>query len=95
MKNMLQYLISTYSHKIKNSLALITHTIQVSPQYQACSKSRERYHNSFNPQENKTHTHTHTKKKKVFLKFFNVFGFFSKSFLTHIACVFGFVGEKP
>ena len=32
---------STHSYKIKNSLALITHTIQVSPQCQACSKSRE------------------------------------------------------
>ena len=31
------------------------HTIQVSPQCQACSKSKERYHNSCNPQKkNKT-----------------------------------------
>ena len=29
----------------------ITYTIQVSPQSQACSKSRERYHNSYNPQK--------------------------------------------
>ena len=78
-----------------HALSYATHTFYVSPQYQACSKSRERYHNSFNPQENKTHTHTHTHTQKVFLKFFNVFGFFSKSFLTHIACIFGFVGEKP
>ena len=39
---------STYSNKIRNSLA---QTIQVSPQCQACSKSRERYHSSCNPQE--------------------------------------------
>ena len=42
---------SAYSHKIRNSLALITRTIQVSPQCQACSKSRERNHNSRNPHE--------------------------------------------
>ena len=28
-----------------------THTIQVSPQWQACSKLREKYYNSCNPQE--------------------------------------------
>ena len=51
----------------------ITHTIQVSPQCQACSKSRERYHNSCNPQEEKLDT-----KIKYFCLFenFNVFGFF-------------------
>ena len=43
---------STYSNKIKKMLSTYrTHTFYVSPQYQACSKSRERYHNSCNPQE--------------------------------------------
>ena len=37
----------------QNSHALnyTTHTFQVSPQYQECSKLRERYYNSCNPQE--------------------------------------------
>ena len=32
-------------------LSYATHIFYVSPQYQTCSKSRERYHNSCNPQE--------------------------------------------
>ena len=39
--------LSQYSH----ALSYVIHTFYVSPQYQACSKSRERYHNSCNPQE--------------------------------------------
>ena len=37
--------------KIAHALSYAIHTFYVSPQYQACSKSRERYHNSCNPQE--------------------------------------------
>ena len=37
--------------KSEKAYTYLTHTIQVSPQCQACSKSRERYHNSCNPQE--------------------------------------------
>ena len=33
------------------ALSYATHTFQVSPQYQACFKSRERYYNLCNPQE--------------------------------------------
>ena len=42
---------STYSYKNKNSswLCHATHIFCVSPQYQACSKSKERYYNSCNP----------------------------------------------
>ena len=43
-----------HTHKIQKQLnTYIIHTIQVSPQCQACSKSGKRYHNSFNPQEKK------------------------------------------
>ena len=34
-----------------HALSWSINTIQVSPQCQICSKSRERYHNSCNPQE--------------------------------------------
>ena len=37
--------------EIAYALSYATHIIQVSPQYQACSKSRKRYYNSCNPQE--------------------------------------------
>ena len=44
-----------YTHtksEIARALNYATHTFYVSPQYQACSKSRERYYNSSNtPQE--------------------------------------------
>ena len=44
-----------YTHtksKIAHALSYVTHTFYVSPQYQACSKSREIYYNSCNkPQE--------------------------------------------
>ena len=44
----------SYLFQNKHALGLAIHTIQVSPQCQACSKSRERYHNSCNPTKNKT-----------------------------------------
>ena len=66
-----------------HALSYATHTFYVSPQYQACSKSRERYHNSFNPQENKTHTHTHTHTKKSFWNF-SMFLDFLASFFSPI-----------
>ena len=34
-----------------HALSYATHTFQISPQYQECSKSRERYYNLCNPQE--------------------------------------------
>ena len=37
--------------EIAYALNYATHTFYVSPQYQACSKSRKRYHNSCNSQE--------------------------------------------
>ena len=37
--------------EMTHALNYATHTFYVSPQYQACSKSRERYYNSYNPQE--------------------------------------------
>ena len=43
-----------YTHKkieIAYALSYATHTFQVSPQYQARFKSRERYYNTGNPQE--------------------------------------------
>ena len=43
-----------YTHtkiKIAYELGHATHIFYVSPQYQACSKLRERYYNSCNPQE--------------------------------------------
>ena len=39
--------------KIVYALSYATHTFYISPQYQACSKSRERYNNSCNPQKKK------------------------------------------
>ena len=36
---------------IAYALSYATHAFNVSPQYQVCSKSRERYNNSCNPQE--------------------------------------------
>ena len=46
------YLVYTHTKtEIAYALSYATHTFQVSPQYQACSKLRERYHNSCNPQE--------------------------------------------
>ena len=56
----------------------ITHTIQVSPQSQACSKSRERYHNSCNP-KNKNKTRHKIKKFCLFenFQYFWIF-FFNK-----------------
>ena len=38
--------------ELAHALSYGTHTFYVSSQYQACSKSRERYYNSCNPQEN-------------------------------------------
>ena len=60
--------------KIAYALSYATHTFYVSPQYQACSKSRERYNNSCNPPKKKKKRH----KIKYFclLKIFNVLGFF-------------------
>ena len=63
-----------YLSQNSHALSYATHTFYVSPQYQACSKSRERYHNSFNPQENKTHTHT--QKKKSLFEIFQCFWIF-------------------
>ena len=44
-----------YTHtklEIAHALSYTTHTFYVSPQYQVCSKSRERYYNLCNtPQE--------------------------------------------
>ena len=37
--------------EIAHALNYATHTFYISPQYQACSKSRERYNNSCNPQK--------------------------------------------
>ena len=37
--------------EIAYALNFATHTFYVSPHYQVSSKSRERYHNSYNPQE--------------------------------------------
>ena len=37
--------------EIAHALYYATHTFYVSPQCQACFKSRERYHKSCNPQE--------------------------------------------
>ena len=37
--------------EMTHALNYATHTFYVSPQYQACSKSRERYYNSYNFQE--------------------------------------------
>ena len=37
--------------EIAFALSYVTHTFYVSPQYQACSKSREREYNSSNTQE--------------------------------------------
>ena len=34
-----------------HALSYAIHTFYVSPQYQSWFKSRERYHNSYNPQE--------------------------------------------
>ena len=49
-------LVHTHKKKKKKAeiaykLSYATHTFFVSPQYQACSKSRERYHHSCNSQE--------------------------------------------
>ena len=41
----------SYLSQNNHALSWAIHTIQVSPQCQACSKSRERYHNSCNSQE--------------------------------------------
>ena len=40
-----------YLSQNSHALSYVTHTFYVSPQYQVCSKSRKRYHNSCNPQE--------------------------------------------
>ena len=46
------YLVPTHTTlEIAYALNYATHTFYVSPQYQACSKSREIYHNSCNLQE--------------------------------------------
>ena len=60
--------------KIAHALSYAIHTFYASPQYQACSKSRERYYNSFNPQEKIKQDSKLT--IFVFRKIFNVFGFF-------------------
>ena len=41
----------SYLSQNNHALSWAIHTIQVSPQCQACSKSIKRYHNSCNPQE--------------------------------------------
>ena len=41
----------SYLSQNNHALSLPRHTIQVSLQCQACSKLRERYHNSCNPQK--------------------------------------------
>ena len=65
----------TKLHLSQNSHALsyAIYTFYVSPQCQVCSKSRERYHNSCNPQENKAQNFILF---FFFLKSFNVFEFF-------------------
>ena len=46
------YLVHTHTTlEITYALNFAMHTFYVSPQYQVCSKSRERYHNSCNPPE--------------------------------------------
>ena len=46
------YLVHTHiESEIAHALGYATYTFQVSPKYQACSKSREKYYNSYNPQE--------------------------------------------
>ena len=46
------YLVYTHSKtEIAYALSYATHTFQVSPQYQARFKSRERYYNTYNSQE--------------------------------------------
>ena len=40
-----------YLSQNNHALSYAIHTFYISPQYQACSKSRERYHNSCNPQK--------------------------------------------
>ena len=42
----------SYLSQNNHALSWAIHNIQVSSQCQACSKSRERYHKSCNPQEN-------------------------------------------
>ena len=43
-------LVHTYTEsEIAYALNFTTHTFYVSPQYQACSKPREKYYNSCNP----------------------------------------------
>ena len=41
----------SYLSQNNHALSWAIHTIQVSPQYQTCSQSKERYHNSCNSQE--------------------------------------------
>ena len=40
-----------YLSQNSHALSYAIHTFYVSPEYQVCSKSRERYYNSCNPQE--------------------------------------------
>ena len=40
-----------YLSQNSHALSYATHTFYVSPQYQVCSKSRKKYHNSCYPQE--------------------------------------------
>ena len=45
-------LVHTYTKsKIAHALSYAKHTFNISLQYQACSKSRERYYNLCNPRE--------------------------------------------
>ena len=59
-------LVHTHTNS-KQLSTYITHTIQGSPQCQACSKSRERYHNSCNPKKKNKTRH----KNKYFCLFEN------------------------
>ena len=43
----------SYLSQNKHALNWAIHTIKVSPQCQACSKSRERYYNSCHPKKKK------------------------------------------
>ena len=53
MYNLVHTHTKLYLSQSSHVLSYATHTIQVSPQYQACTKSRERErdHSSCNPQE--------------------------------------------
>ena len=65
--------------EIAYALNYVTHTSYISPQYQACSKSRKRYYNSCNPQGNKT---KHKIKYCCLFEIFQCFWIFFKNKTT-------------